>query len=203
MIGISTIRLIQSNKNFKTIITALYCLDQIISGDYMSEESWNGINKEHINILMHFIGFVSSLDDNDNQKYDNYIYQTVNCFIQNKRQININLYKINKDFVNSKIRDLMMHSLEEEDEDKKDFVLSSRDVFDPTNLFKRELLDIFKFTKKITLRLYHEYRKLKYRYRISLWSLLSMIRKSSLEQIILELGKQKIIIFIVDLSNII
>jgi len=60
-------------------------------------------------------------------------------------------------------------------------------VLSPTNLFKRELLDIFKFTKKITLRLYTgSY----IRYRISLWSLLSMIRKSSLEQIILELGKQ-------------
>jgi len=114
MIGIQTIRLIESNKNFKTIITALYCLDMMISGEHISRESWKGVNKEHVNILVHLIDFVSSLDDNDNQKYHNYIYQTVNCFIQNKRQINIDLDELNEDFVNSKIRDLIMHSLEKD-----------------------------------------------------------------------------------------
>ena len=70
-------------------------------------------------------------------------------------------------------------------------------VISPRLIFNKELFNVFKYTKKITLNLwdYHyededdEYKERLYS--ISLWSLLSVIRETSLEEIILELGEQK------------
>ena len=75
-------------------------------------------------------------------KFDPYIYSTFQAFSENKQQITLYLLWLNG-IKNNKMRDLMMYSME--NNDKK------RDGDDTTNLFKPELLRIFKNVKTLNI----------------------------------------------------
>ena len=75
-------------------------------------------------------------------KFDPYIYSTFQAFSENKQQITLYLLWLNG-IKNNKMRDLMMYSME--NNDKK------RDGDDMTNLFKPELLRIFKNVKTLNI----------------------------------------------------
>ena len=164
-IGIQSIRIIESAKNFGSIVRALCMLDNILSNTAMID-----IKQEDIDVLKHLI---NHYNENDDKIIDDYIYDTFDCFVKNKQEIYIRMFNLNQK-VYSSIRSIFWHPLEMG-------WWKARSKEDKTNLFKKELFQIFKFTKKLTLN-YNNY------YQISLWSLLSIIKTTSLEQIILKKG---------------
>ena len=114
-----------------------------------------------------------------------YAYTTWKCFVNNKDHICINLFS-QEGYWNrhghQMIIDLVMHDI---DADEGIFGYSISDEprasEDMTNIFKREILQVFK-PKTITITSL-------YAYRISLWSLLSVIKNYMVDEIILEIGQ--------------
>ena len=179
MIGIESIRLISSNKNFEAITQTLYCFDAILSNADIDPEIWSKIVSSEVNILRHLIS--NYLNNNNDYKkiVDSYIYNTFHAFITNKKEIKIDINEMVYSSVNKEMIDLIMNPLEKDKEE----IASPRSSFSNINLFKKDLLQIFKYAKKIIFYTRH-------RYRICLYSLASIISGSSLDQIILELGDQ-------------
>ena len=176
-IAIQSIRLMQNNKNFEQLIKILYCFDSITSGIDIDYELGKKITKSDVNILKHLFDIKCSKQDS--RKYDGYIYQTYQCFIKHKQQIHINMWFIED--INEDMRNLIIHPI------KNDYESVVRSCGDVTNLFRKKLLEIFHYATKIVFDL----SSLSFRYRISLESLLSIIEKSSVEEIVLVLGKQE------------
>ena len=166
----------ETSKNFEKLIKILYCFDSITSGQWVDDKLWNNMTKSDVNILSHLFDIYCSKEHN--RKYDGYIYQTYQCFIKHKQQIHIRLYYI--DDINEDMRNLIMHPMEDDDKS------IGRICGDVTNLFRKKLLEIFHYATKIVFDL-SDYN---YVYRISLESLLSIIEKSSVEEIVLVLGYQ-------------
>ena len=94
-------------------------------------------------------------------RYDHYVYSTWNCFISNKDHIYIDLAAA-VSCSNDVVRDLVMHAV-----DISEMITGPRASGDMTNLFKKEVLQVFN-PKMITIT---EDRP----FRISLWSLLSSL----------------------------
>ena len=150
-------------------MTALCLLDIMLSDDDV-DGILERIKKKHINILVHLMKYYKNNDDD--KLTDDYVYDTFQCFVNNKQHIYVNYGNMTKKEI-SRVRELIWNKMEKD--------RTARSEFDETNLFKRELFQLFKFTKKLTLFYIDEYQ-------ISLWSLLSLIKETSLEQIILEYG---------------
>ena len=181
--------MIKGHRNYQNVTQTLYCLDAMLSNNYVADKMWKQIDSKHIKILRHLIGTELNLNgdgniDCDNRIHDDYVYDTFNCFIRNKHQIHIRVPAIATSDINEQMRDLIMHSLAL---DKKPYPRKSRDSADFTNLFKKELVQIFKYTKNIRFDLNVG----PIISRISLWALLSIIKESKLDGLVLELGKQQ------------
>lgn len=187
MIGIESIRLLSNKKNYESIIRVLYCLDAIISNVSVHAETWRKIGDKEIMILKHFIDY--QLNDNVQKIFDSYIYDTWNCFILHKREICMNLSYVFHQNSNKKMINLLMQGLEIED--RANPKNQPREVHDLTNLFRKELLQIFKYATKMIFGLSQYQSTISDEvdtYKISLWSLLSLIKQTSLKTIILVLG---------------
>merc|ERR1712157_43264 len=79
------------------------------------------------------------------ETFDDYIYSTFKCFAQHKKQIVLDLFELNN-YADTKMRDLIMYPLDEVrliKGEKKE----KRDIGDFVNLFRSEILRIFKNTK--------------------------------------------------------
>ena len=183
MVGIESIRLISNNKNFERITQSLCCLDSLVSNSFINEKVWKKIGIEDVNILRYLIG--DNITDNNHNNnnndngiiYDNYIYSTWECFLRNKQQIVISMPNMEESYVNAEMRDLIMHSLEFEGYPYKD---KPRDLGDYTNLFKKQLFQIFCYTKNIKF--------ITDRYsRISLWTLSEIVSGSGVHEIYLQI----------------
>ena len=168
----------ETSKNFEKLMKILYCFDSITSGIRVDDKLWNNMTKSDVNILSHLFDIYCSKEHN--RKYDGYIYQTYQCFIKHKQQIHIRLFSIRN--INEDMRNLIMHPMERDKES------IGRICGDVTNLFRKKLLEIFHYATKIVFDLSYVY---DYVYRISLESLLSIIEKSSVEEIVLVLGYQE------------
>ena len=176
-------RLIRTQKNFELIIKALYCLDSMISNGFVDDNLWAKIKTKHVNILKHLT------QNKSRNKYDNYVYDTFDCFIRNKHFIHIRVNIIAKSSVNKQMRELIMNPIDswKDANYAKGVKIAPRRRKERANLFKRKLFDIFKFAKKVMLQTCYE----DYLWKISLWSVLDIIKRCSLDEIILELGLQK------------
>ena len=130
LIGIESIRLIQSHKNYEIIMKLLYCLDGMISGFALHKDAWDKIGKRHINTSRLLIE--NQKKEYDNSHTDKYIMDTFNNFIQNKQHIHLWLDSINKSFVHRKMRELIMNPMEQEANWK--VIKLVRDSDDVTNL---------------------------------------------------------------------
>ena len=183
MFGIESIRLLKSQKNLRFIVNLLYVLDGIISNGWIHPNMWKKIDKMHIKVLQHLMKYEGFGDENQDKSVmdlDPYIYESWGCFIQSKQHLHIRLHALDMGtFINREMTDLIMHSIVKDWE----WGNEARDAGDMTNLIKAETLKVFKYTRQITLRLS--------RFRISLQSLLSLIKHYNLERIDLVLGLQK------------
>ena len=180
MIGIESVRLIETRKNYEVIFKSLYLFDSLISGINVGSAVWKKIDSTHGQIVKHLIQ--SQSIDNTQGVYDDYIDNTLKAFIQNKLEINIWMYYTSFQWINDDMRNLIMHKTEMV---KNIDEAESRTDGDMTNSVRTDFLNIFSNVKKITLRLCYK-KKL---WVISLESLISIMQQSSLDEIILVLGR--------------
>ena len=84
-IAVESIRLLQNCKNYQITTQTLYCLDSLISGNYVQESYWYmDIKQEHEILLRHLVEHYLKDGDCDQTLEDNYIYTTFECFIDHK-----------------------------------------------------------------------------------------------------------------------
>ena len=84
-INISSIRIIETAKNYQEIIQAISTFDNVCTGNY---EEFN-ISKESLLILNHLI-------ERKENKFDPFIYNSWKVFLQKKTEIRINMYQLGK-----------------------------------------------------------------------------------------------------------
>ena len=158
-IGIQSIRIIESAKNYESVIRALGFLDNFLSDTIIEDSITEQTKQNYRNILLHLIA--NYLKESNHKITDHYIYDTFACFCKNKQELYVDLFKL-KSGLFSGIQGVF---------------------FGFDYLFEIELFQVFKFAKKITLDWARQYR-------ISLLSLLSIIKRTSLQKIILLNGFQ-------------
>jgi len=107
------------------------------------------------------------------ETFDEYIYSTFQCFCQHKKQIILDLYQLDKcadkKMSHFKMTDLIMNSLNV----RPSYEEKKRDIGDLSNIFRKELLDIFKNVKSIIIITTHPFGNTSYS--LSLSVLLSLI----------------------------
>ncbi len=108
--------------------------------------------------------------------FDTYIYNTFIAYTHTKKQIVFALDDLYQDDANSEMRDLVMHKMS-----KGSDVRVDNDV---SNLFKSELLSIFKNVKTIIIKTTYSHRS--DCYTLSMICLLSLIESTSLDKIIIK-----------------
>ncbi len=166
-IQIISVTLKNTNQNFKKIIYSVSYLDIIISGG----------NPGSIKVSKDDVFVIKRLFDNNKMRrvtFDTYIYNTFIAYTHSKKQIVLDLYWLY--YANSEMRDLVMHKMSK-----------GRDVRvdnDVSNLFKSELLSIFKNVKTVIIRTTNYNGD--YWYTLSMICLLSLIESTSLDKIIIK-----------------
>lgn len=177
MVGVVSIRLIQSRENFETATIALYYLDALLSDCFLEDQHWKLFDSKHVKII-------KQLMDKRCKEYDihPYICNTFDCFVRSKAEIYIDLYEMDKNnkFV-VEIRNMIMHPLRYQNLYKDN---PEGGDYDLNNLFKSKLLNVFKYTKKLIINAAKGGKS----YVISLIALLSLIKESSLQHITIILG---------------
>ena len=183
MIAIESIRLIETRQNLEEFVKPLFCLDGMVSAGFVHEEFEKTITSEHVGILKHLIDSHSDskLRKGVHVEEMKYIYDTFDCFIKNKTEIIIRMYNLHYPW-SQNMRSLILYDVKRQY--FSDIDICPLQEGDMANLFKKDLLNIFKYATKITMD-YTDYPAV---YRVSLLSLLSIIEGSSLKEIILDLG---------------
>ena len=178
-IAIETIRTMANCKNYECITQTIYCFDSIISGNRVQFAYWRNINHVHETLLRHLIDNYLNPQKYD-RKLDDYTYDTFECLVDHKDHICIDIHVVGVQEVNNMMRDLVVHGT------KSGYVDKAISMGDMTNVFKNDLLEIFK-PKTIVIQNWHG----RYTFMISLWSLLSVIKDSVVQEIALLLGPAK------------
>ena len=179
---IESIRLVETRQNFESFIASLCCLDNLLSGGHLDRNFWRYNlmdNKNYDKILQNIFEMAKNIDkDND---YDPYLCSTLKCFLENKTNIILNFDALGKNFkrgLPKNVAQLFIYKFRGNQPKPK----NSDDV---ANLFKVELLDMFKNVRSIKMELC----RLFFSCTVSLMALLSIIRLFPLDIIILEIAK--------------
>ena len=174
-IHIISVRLISNSKNYESVMKSLSCLDAMMSGG-IDSNYWKSITDSHIQIIKHLME--SHGETEKKHLLDQYIYQTFDCFIRSKHEIEVNALSLSNKKANKKMVNLMMHPMERREYGE----YKGRDKYEMTNLIKREFLSVFTSINKIFLDMRYN--------TISLYSLLRVIEGLPLETVIVQLGYQ-------------
>ena len=161
--------MIQKAQQFHHITKALTYLDNMLSGasiDWTAE-----VSQEMVSKLASLFDYC--LKKKTTTKHPKYVYSAFNCFKQHKTHIQLNLTYASG--YNKEMRDLIMHSMEEATNKK-------REEGDFSNLFRAELLQIFPTVKTMTI---DECWNV---YTFSLSRLFRLISKSALEKVVVRGG---------------
>ena len=171
-IKITSIRLIKDNKNFESIIGALYYLDMVISGMYMSKIRENA---KWIAIIKYLFDVLISKKEEDIIKYDNYIYSTFACFVKQKTKLEFHISQISN-YCSEDFRNLIIGEFKEIDPQETDIVTirSMINDGDIINFPKKEIFNVFHNVEESGLSLFSRH----YLYPISLSSLLPIIKSN-------------------------
>ena len=210
-IKIESIRIRRTRQNFETFIYSLWCFDTMITGgktpnkvsdddvfiigslmnilkpkstSNASKSSKTGSLKTGCN--KNAKSDKEKLDNEiekkiETKQFDDYIYSTFNCFIQNKQQIILDLDRLNNG--DKKMRDLIMYPLDGVDlsEGHKE---KKRKTKKFVNVFRSEIFGIFKNVKTIIIITTDPWGETSYSLSLSL--LLSLIESTSLDKVIVK-----------------
>ena len=158
----------ENNRNFKKTMDTFFALDSMLNGQQMPIKLSKKEEGKLIDLLKYALN-VSTM-----KKFDQYIQNTFQSYIKNKKNIILDLCWFDHESVNKNIRKVIMNPLEEGD--------IIRDDGDMTNLFKLDMLKIFENVKTIKMILcYFEGET----YVVSLVSILIILESFSLDKLTL------------------
>ena len=144
-LNITSIRIIETCSNLEKQISAITALDAIISNNHnkVSKDSEYGPVLEEL--------FSYSLSSKQ-QRYNKYLYQTFQCFVNHKQKIEISIPYIDLCVKDKALRKVLFYDIvcKKEDKDNPD-ISGWIDLNNKENLVKPDLFNIFKNIKEITI----------------------------------------------------
>merc|ERR1712228_935051 len=126
-------RLIETNENMKKFVSAIFYFDLLLTAAYLRDIKKNKNDFFIIEALMN-----QRLKKQTNVTLPSFICDCFQAFTQNKKQIILNLYLLNK-YGDKRINNFLFHSLDQRRSDKE----SKRKDVDKNNLICLELLSLF------------------------------------------------------------
>eukprot|EP00488_Nonionellina_sp_1-RS-2012_P000864 TRINITY_DN1385_c0_g1_i2.p1 TRINITY_DN1385_c0_g1~~TRINITY_DN1385_c0_g1_i2.p1 ORF type:complete len:228 (+),score=63.88 TRINITY_DN1385_c0_g1_i2:178-861(+) len=157
-------------------IHSIYFLDVMVTG---GQAHYLEVSADDVFILSNFMNKLLNKNNEITKTFDNYLEETFAAFVLNKTHIVLQLLSLHT-LEDSGIRDLLMNAMEERAyaEEKR------RENKDITNLFKAELLEIFKNVKNIIINTGYEYEYASFSF--SMFGLLSLIDSGSVEHVVVK-----------------
>eukprot|EP00488_Nonionellina_sp_1-RS-2012_P000863 TRINITY_DN1385_c0_g1_i1.p1 TRINITY_DN1385_c0_g1~~TRINITY_DN1385_c0_g1_i1.p1 ORF type:complete len:209 (+),score=59.83 TRINITY_DN1385_c0_g1_i1:236-862(+) len=151
-------------------------LDTVVTAGHQDELK---VSADDVFILSNFMNKLLNKNNEITKTFDNYLEETFAAFVLNKTHIVLQLLSLHT-LEDSGIRDLLMNAMEERAyaEEKR------RENKDITNLFKAELLEIFKNVKNIIINTGYEYEYASFSF--SMFGLLSLIDSGSVEHVVVK-----------------
>ena len=141
-INISSIRIIETSTNYGEIIQAMTTFDNIISGNYKAVKHTN-ISSTMIAVLKHLC------NDKEQDRFDLFIYQTWDLFLSKKREIKIDMAKLNSQKINVSFLKLLFGGQGFRMKKSKIWKKDANDIpRDDTNLLR---FDLFKNLETVTI----------------------------------------------------
>eukprot|EP01084_Bolivina_argentea_P182813 315544_1 len=175
-IKIQSVLLISTNQNFQIFMNSLHYLDWIINGGPETEMDDSKNNKTDLLMISNLLN--QTIKKFRIKTYDSYIHSTFISFIQHKKEIILDLSSLK--YIDYRIRELIMYSLDEKDCDNE----IERDDNDFKNLFRPELFVMFKNVKRVVVKTTSVYGSVSYS--LSMMTLLSLIESNGLNEVIVK-----------------
>ena len=134
-------------QNYQKFIFTLFYFDSLITGATLWKVTDNVVLKasdDDVIIIKELVNYI--LGKPTTKTFDEYIYSTFQCFCQHKKQIILDFPELDED-ADKKLTYLIMNSLHwrRYDEEKQ------RDDGDLSNMFRKEILGIFKNVKSMII----------------------------------------------------
>eukprot|EP01084_Bolivina_argentea_P260799 440550_1 len=177
---IESVILISTQRNFRKIIHSLFYLDTMICGGIQRDIK---ISRNDIKVIKTV--FSKILNKATMFSFDNYIFETFASFVQNKTQIILDLDRLS--YASDDVRCLFLYDWMKTDlYEPYIWPEVKRKLNDFTNLFRKEMLLIFKNTKTVIIKTSSTERRA-VSYSLSMIALLSLMKRSkSLEKVIVK-----------------
>eukprot|EP01084_Bolivina_argentea_P306808 530231_1 len=174
-INIKSVRIKSKKLNFENCIGVLYYFDAMLTGARKGSVRQINISNKEKKLLLHlWKRSLGHIEEQQQQKYAKYIYDTFKCFRNHKKQINLGLASLKT--MNEEFRNLIMYNIEGGPSGNQRF--KKREFTDKTNLFRKEVLEVFQNVKTVIFRF-------NYDYSLSMLDLLELIESSEVEQVII------------------
>eukprot|EP01084_Bolivina_argentea_P084136 152252_1 len=167
------------NENFEDFIRVYYILDTGLSGGFQYMSNF-GLSNSELNMINVIIMDVMGIKKSN---YNEYAVQTFNLMRYAKKQIVLSLEPINRD---ESVKHLMMDKMEKRNHQEE----KMRQHNDNTNLFRKDLLQIFPNVETLTISTTSAVGRTSYS--ISLMSLLSLIKTSALQKVIVKADSERV-----------
>ena len=175
-ISVESVWLIGKGQQFQETAKGITYLDTMLSGAGM--QFYRAVTASEVSKLKNL--FASKWTEK--REYPEYVYSTFECFVQHKVHIRLNFLHLER-YV-KEMRNLLLHSMDKSNTNlSQKYVIKRRKEGDFDNLFRPELLEIFPHVRTMTIDTTVPYCYNKYT--ISLLSLLSLIERSALQQVVL------------------
>ena len=167
-INITSIKLIKSCSNLGSLIRAITILDNCISGNvnhYISEYEYG----KKLSALFNY--FINGKLEN---KWNKFVYDTFECFIKNKKRMDIDIDKVSRYVGDQDLLNLMFHSLNADS-------TAIMDEKDSTNLIKQSMFEIFENVEEINIQ--------SNEHSFSLFGFLEIISETKITKVTITAGK--------------
>ena len=156
--NVESIRIIENNLNLEKVIRAITALDNIISNKI---NGWFKISSDSGYVDLLSVLFVHILSGKKKKKLNEYVFDTFQCFVKNKRKINIDIHNLTYYVKDEGLLNLIF------DED-----LMNEEIL--TNLIRPQIFKIFDNVQQITISSYY--------YGFSLFGFLSLIKNTKINK---------------------
>ena len=140
-IDVVTIRMIEDNLNLQTLIGAMAALDNAMSGELGFGTTISESDEYGLKLGALFTYIVSGKKE---MKWNDYVYDTFRCFVENKVKMMIMIEDIARSIQDEKFLNLICYRL---DIDNKD-IMSEKNM---TNLIKPHIFEVFENVQEIRI----------------------------------------------------
>ena len=126
-INISSIRILETNQNYQSLIQTICCFDNIISGKITANNrisSSFGYGK----LLSDLFDYI--LHGKKTKKWNQYVFETFNCFVKNKTKIKIYIDRVLECVEDEALLNLMFYRSQKNDNTRSNGCLIKQEIFE-------------------------------------------------------------------------